>query len=130
MHPNSRNHPANYRSCIIYTELQRNTFPALKKEELLAKRASTHTSLNTHTTNQPTINKKFNSDISYAQITNNRHQSDKIQKDKVTNHSLLNQMINTIMINTKIKLLIELKKIMEKMNSMLNFVTTLVVKLI
>lgn len=114
------NHPANYKGCTVYKELQKSTFPTLRKKVPPTKPISTRSKLNL------TITKGTRPDIHYAQVVRNQPQPDKSQShsENTMTYTKMTQNNNDIL---DLKLM--MKELMEKISSLLNLITSLVAKM-
>lgn len=110
------NHPANYKGCTIYKDLQKKKFPPLRERQA--------------STNEP-INSRFiretQPEISYAQMARDRSQQQQQQQSENNNINL--QQIISQQSNDMLELKKMLKGLMEQMGTMLNLLTTVVTKM-
>lgn len=111
------NHPANYKGCAVYKQLQEKKFPALRKKQM-------------ELTNEPKRYEtyKVQPGISYAQIA--REQSQQVQFE----NNRLQPMVQSLphlpqQSNDMLELKSMMKGLMEQMGTMLNLLTTLVSKM-
>lgn len=102
------NHPANYKGCTVYKELQQKKYPALRPKQNPAK-----TRLNSGLNTQP--------GLSYAQITKN-DQPQEIAHDTQPTAS-------TMATNDIVELKNMVKSLMEQISTVLNLLTIVVTKL-
>lgn len=108
------NHPANYKGCTVYKQLQDKKFPALRKKQFVQPKSSEDNTFNFQ---------KVQPGISYAQMA--REQSQQIQLENLSQH----QPNSLKQSNDMLELKSMMKGLMEQMGTMLNLLTTLVSKL-
>ena len=95
------NHPANYKGCVVYQQLKRSVYPALRKKEILSTESSTHDAT-------------VRDNISFADVLK---QNPKQPKElPVQNPDML-------------ELKDMMKQLMQQMTTMLNLLTTVISKM-
>lgn len=110
------NHPANYKGCEVYKELQSKKYPALRKKQ--------PTYITTQSSQNPGLGSARQPNISYAEIA--RGKSQQVQFENNLAQSQLNTPQET---NDICELKQMMKSLMEQMGTMLNLLTTLVLKM-
>lgn len=112
------NHPANYKGCTVYKQLQKATFPPLRKKQ---------TTTTTHGSNPETS--MYQPGISYAQkamvVPHFEHPS----RNHQPNNYQQPPNSTTLQTNDILELKDMIKNLVEKMDSMLNILTALVAKI-
>jgi len=108
------NHPANYRGCQVYKELQRTNHPAPRKKEIPLK-----SSQSLQTTPAREQIKTTKNGTTYAQAINNETQQNTAQPSTAQPAQQANDI-------NELKVMI--KGLIEQMSTMLNLLTTLVTK--
>lgn len=95
------NHPANYKGCMIYKELQQKTFPTLRKKVTIQK--------------IPDAN--VNPGISYAQIASEHNQTDSSANPPQNQSSDISELKSMVMM------------LLQQMNNMFNVLNTVLLKM-
>lgn len=106
-------HPANYKGCRIYKELQSKKFPQLRNKQVL----------NPNQVSVTTV-REVQPGMSYAQLArgNNLQQQSNVESQQIVQPQQPQQ------VNDMTELKQMLKTIMEQMSTMLNLLTALVAK--
>lgn len=107
------NHPANYRGCVIYKELQAKRYPPMRNRNADSQQAAQP---------PPRPSSSTRPGLSYAQVTREQNQ----QQQFLNN---LNQPENSQPSSDMCELKKMMKGLMEQVGTMLNLLTTLIVKM-
>lgn len=106
------NHPANYKGCRVYKELQKIKFPALREKKVPMSAQSTH---------------YFNTAVRQPGYTYSHMAGNSSQTNQIKNHQ--NQALVAPQQPSNTNLETMLTKMMEKMDVLLNLLTSVVAKL-
>lgn len=116
------NHPANYKGCTIYKQLQKAKFPTLRNKEIAPKQNAmeqivySQQSLEQSKPNHP--------GLTYAQATVDNRTQGHPSNNLASNHQLQGHQSNDLQ-----ELKSMMKGLMEQMSTMLNLLTTLIAKM-
>lgn len=105
------NHPANYKGCFVYRELQEKSFPSLRQKQ---NTPNLQTSQSAH----------VRPNVSYAQAAREKSQQAQFLNNVQQSHTTGTQQSNDML-----ELKQMMKGLMEQMGTMLNLLTTLVSKM-
>lgn len=117
------NHPANYKGCIIYKDLQKKTYPTLRAKSQIPPPKPVYNNINNYNQNYPNLS----SQKSYANITSGVQQQQ--QSSQFITPSSQPNVINPQSPQQNSNLELMLSKMMDKMESLLNLLTTMLTKM-